>query len=85
MFGRIGNLVCSFSHGKSSANGSDGDQVQGSVLGGSRWAEILAICLLGLSGHITEAFDDFFSLDLVSLVTTFSTPPSPSPLHLYCI
>lgn len=44
--------------------------------------KFLAICLLGLSGHIAEVFDDFFSLDLVPLVITFFYPSLSLPLTL---
>lgn len=51
---------------------------RGSVLWG---INSLPCALLGLSGHIAEVLDDFFSLDLVPLVTFFY--PHPHTLVLY--
>lgn len=52
---------------------------KGSVLWGRN---SLPCALLGLSGHIAEVLDDFFSLDLVPLVT-YLLPPPTHTLALY--
>lgn len=54
---------------------------KGSVLWGRN---SLPCALLGLSGHIAEVLDDFFSLDLVPLVT-FIYPPLPPPNTHTCV